>query len=73
MPLYDMLCCKCNHLFSVLAKYDDTTAKPCPECNSAETNRQLCAPAINAAGCPGADMKVNRSYIKSMVKDSEFK
>jgi len=43
MPLYDFKCSKCDHVFSVLQKYDDPNPT-CPDCKSNETQKQLSAP-----------------------------
>lgn len=50
MPMYEYACRSCGHQFETLAKTFDAAAPACPECESAETTRELSTFAVGAEG-----------------------
>ena len=45
MPMYDYVCAACGAKFEELCRNGEETAPVCPQCGSADTQRQLSVPS----------------------------
>ncbi len=65
MPIYEFVCSKCRHKFSVLARSaEEGGTHPCPKCRSEETKRLFSAFAVKA--------KTDKDVYESILDDSKL-
>jgi putative FmdB family regulatory protein len=50
MPIYEFVCLECGYDFEKLRSFSDTSTPTCPNCQSAQVQRRLSAPAIHFKG-----------------------
>ena len=51
MPIYDFLCEKCGHKFTVLIPASERDQMSCPECKSLEVKQLITGFAVKTGSC----------------------
>ena len=67
MPIFDFICKGCQHQFEALVR--GSTAAVCPECGSAELEKQLSLPAIKTEHSHGIAMRSAKQRDAALGKD----
>ena len=69
MPIYEYKCLSCGHLFEKIVKLNE---KPdCPECESAELEKQFTAAAVSTSKSRSRNFQQARAKANSTKKEKD--
>lgn len=52
MPIYEYVCCQCDHQFEQLVFHSDESDPVCPKCNGQQVQKLMSAGSFRAHGIP---------------------
>lgn len=70
MPLFDYSCTACKHQFEALIR--GSTVVACPECKSANVERQLSLPSVKAGAVSERALKAAKKRDAGQAKEREY-